>query len=118
MTSIDAPPVSSVSSNCGLIPLLDDADHFVGVAPPPVALGEDLDLTGTGVTRRFDQTSDSGNVDDAVPHHAPIKPKVPGIGQPVVDVEGADAPTGTRDLGLELPVPLHGIGIDGDAEDI
>src|SRR5262245_57347965 len=77
-------------SDCGLVAVLDDAEHLVGVALPPIALREDLDLDVAVVAGRLHHAADAGDVDQAVAHHAAVQAQVLRVGEPVVDVEVDD----------------------------
>src|SRR5215469_2586736 len=54
------------------------SQHLVDRAPPPIALGENLDLDRAVISHRLDETADVRNVDDAVAHHAAIQEKIGG----------------------------------------
>src|ERR1700741_5168677 len=95
---------------------LADAQNFVGIALPPVELGEDLDLLEALVARGLDPGADQRQSDPPVPHHPAIVQRVARRHQPVADVVGQDALTRSSYLTLELRIPPHVVDVDGDAE--
>ena len=54
--------------------LFDDLDDLVGVAAPPVAGRENLDLARAVIALVLDHGSNRGYVDHAVAHHAAVEP--------------------------------------------
>src|SRR6266540_6401171 len=82
-------------SNGPLRALLDDADHVVRLALPPVALRKDLAFDVSIVAGRFDHATQCRKVDQAVAHHAAIEPQIDRVGEPVAHMERADPLAGT-----------------------
>src|SRR3989442_11713528 len=73
------------------VTILADTEYLVGVALPPVELGEDLDLVKARVARALDPGADARQVDHAVAHHAAVVEQVARRHQPVADMVGEDA---------------------------
>src|SRR5437667_2283868 len=87
-TSIFRSPRKTAPRISGHLPMsfLAHSKNFVGIAFPPVELGEDLDFVEARIARGFDPRSYPRQIDDAVAHHATVAHQVAGRHQPVADV--------------------------------
>src|SRR5258708_6969330 len=96
--------------------LLADLENLVGIALPPVELGEDLDLVESRIARALDRGADARQVDDAGAHHAAVGDEVARRHQPVADVISENAfLAGAPDLALELRVPPNVVDVHRNA---
>src|SRR6202165_2796702 len=89
-----------------LMPVDAGAQDLDRVALPPIVHRKNLHFVRAAIAGRFHPRSDQRQIDDAVPHHAPVEQQVAGGDEPVAKMEGEKALVARAlNLILELRMP-------------